>query len=147
FLREARAAAALRNQNICPIYDLGEAVGQPFLCMAYVRGETLAERLRRLGPPPISESLALAGTIARAMHEAHRLNIVHRDLKPANIMIDLSGEPVIMDFGLARSCAPLTTQLTAAGVVIGTPAYMPPEQIEGDPERIGPACDIYSLGV
>src|SRR5262245_58881851 len=147
FLREARAAAALRHPNICPIYDLGEEGGQPYLCLAFIRGETLAARLHRTGSPPIPETVGLVVTIARAMHEAHRLNIAHRDLKPANIMIDEAGQPVVMDFGLARTCTPLATQLTAAGDVIGTPAYMPPEQIEGDVARIGPACDIYSLGV
>jgi serine/threonine protein kinase len=147
FLREARAAAALRHPNICPIYDIGEAGGQPFLCIAYIPGETLAARLYRDGPPPIPKTAELVITVARAMHEAHRFNIVHRDLKPANIMIDEAGQPVVMDFGLARTCTPLATQLTAAGDVLGTPAYMPPEQIEGDVARIGPACDIYSLGV
>jgi serine/threonine protein kinase len=146
-LREARAAAALRHPNICPIFDMGEDCGQPYLCMAYIRGETLAAQLARLGVPPVDNAVALVRKLALAMHEAHRLNILHRDLKPANIMIDEHGEPVIMDFGLARSCTPLATQLTAAGVILGTPAYMPPEQIEGDPARIGPACDIYSLGV
>jgi serine/threonine protein kinase len=147
FLREARAAAALRHPHICPIYDLGEDGGQPYLCMAYIRGETLADRVRRIGSPPVAEALAIVGTIARAMQVAHEQNIIHRDLKPANLMIDETGQPVVMDFGLARTCTPLSTQLTAAGDVLGTPAYMPPEQIEGDIARIGPGCDIYSLGV
>lgn len=147
FLREARAAAALRHPNICPIYDLGDANGQPFLCMAYIRGETLAARLSRLGCPPVAATIALVQTVARAMQAAHDLSIVHRDLKPANIMIDETGQPMVMDFGLARQCTPFATQLTAAGDVLGTPAYMPPEQIEGDLTRMGPACDIYSLGM
>jgi serine/threonine protein kinase len=81
------------------------------------------------------------------MHEAHRHGVIHRDLKPGNILIDEAGQPVVMDFGLARPLTPLATQLTAAGDIMGTPAYMPPEQIEGDITRMGPACDIYSLGV
>jgi serine/threonine protein kinase len=147
FAREARAAAALRHPNICPIYDLGEAGGVKFLCLAYVRGEPLS---RKLGPgrsSPIDEAVATVRTIARALHEAHSHGIIHRDLKPANIMIDETGQPVVMDFGLAKPCLPLTTQLTAAGDILGTPAYMSPEQIEGDVARMGPACDIYALGV
>ena len=132
FLREARAAAALRHPNICPIFDLGEDRGQPFLCLAFIRGETLAARSVRLGIPNVEEAIELVRKLALAMQEAHQHNIVHRDLKPANIMIDDCGQPVIMDFGLARQCTPLATQLTTAGMVLGTPAYMPPEQIEGD---------------
>jgi serine/threonine protein kinase len=147
FTREARAAAALRHPNICPIYDIGEAGGVKFLCLAYVRGEPLS---RKFGPGrslPVDEAITIVRTIARALHEAHLHGIIHRDLKPANVMIDEAGQPVVMDFGLAKPCLPLTTQLTAAGDILGTPAYMPPEQIEGDLARIGPGCDIYALGV
>jgi serine/threonine protein kinase len=147
FLREARAAAAVRHPNICPIYDLGEANGVRYLCLAYVRGEPLSRRVGPGRPLPVAEAVALVRTVARAMHEAHRHGVIHRDLKPANILIDESGQPVVMDFGLARPLTPLATQLTATGDVMGTPAYMPPEQIEGDVLRMGPACDIYSLGV
>jgi serine/threonine protein kinase len=147
FLREARAAAALRHPNICPIHDLGEADGVRYLCLAYIRGETLSSRIGAGQLLPFADAVALVATIARAMYEAHRLGVIHRDLKPSNIMIDEAGRPVVMDFGLARPCTPLATQLTAAGEVLGTPAYMPPEQIEGAAERIGPACDIYALGI
>jgi serine/threonine protein kinase len=145
FQREAQAAAALRHPNICPIYDLGEADGVRYLCLPFVRGEPLSRRVGR--PWPTADAVELVRTLARAMHEAHRNGVVHRDLKPSNVMLDETGRPVIMDFGLARPCSPLATQLTAAGDILGTPAYMPPEQIEGDVERIGPACDIYALGV
>jgi serine/threonine protein kinase len=147
FLREARAAAALRHPNVCPIYDLGNADGTPFLCLAYVRGEPLSRRVGPSRPLPVAEAVGIVRTVARAMHEAHRLGIIHRDLKPANVMIDEAGQPVVMDFGLARPCTPLATQLTAAGDVMGTPAYMPPEQVEGAVACMGPACDIYSLGI
>src|SRR5207248_491745 len=90
---------------------------------------------------------ALVRTIARAMHYAHGRGVIHRDLKPANIILDEHGEPVVMDFGLARVQAALLDPLTQPGEVMGTPAYMPPEQIEGDPARVGPASDVYSLGV
>jgi serine/threonine protein kinase len=146
FLREARAAATLRHPNICPIYDLGEADGIRYLCLAYVHGEPLSRKAGRGRPLPVVEAVTIVRTVARAMHEAHRLGVIHRDLKPANVMIDDAGQPVVMDFGLARPCTPLATQLTA-GDVMGTPAYMPPEQIEGDVLRMGLACDIYSLGV
>ena len=88
FLREARAVAALRHPNICPIFDFGEERGQPFLCMAFIRGETLAARLVRLGTPTVEEAIELVSKLALAMQVAHQHNIVHRDLKPANIMID-----------------------------------------------------------
>src|SRR3954452_843820 len=137
FLREARAAAALRHPNICPIHDLGEADGVRFLCLAYVPGEPLSGRVGPNHPLPVAEAVNLVRTVAHAMHEAHRHGVVHRDLKPANIMVDEAGRPVVMDFGLARPCVPLATQLTAAGDILGTPAYMPPEQIEGAVDRIG----------
>jgi serine/threonine protein kinase len=147
FAREARAAAALRHPNICPIYDLVEAGGVKFLCLAYVRGEPLSRKLGPGRPLPVDEAVTIVRTIARALHEAHSHGIIHRDLKPANVMIDEAGQPVVMDFGLAKPCLPLTTQLTAAGDILGTPAYMSPEQIEGDVARMGPGCDIYALGV
>jgi serine/threonine protein kinase len=147
FAREARAAAALRHPNICPIYDVGESGGVKFLCLAYVRGEPLSRGIGPGRPLPIAEAVGIVRTLARALHEAHRQGIIHRDLKPANVMIDETGQPVVMDFGLAKPCLPLTTQLTAAGDMLGTPAYMSPEQIEGDVARMGPPCDIYALGV
>jgi hypothetical protein len=141
FLREARAAAALRHPNLCPIFDLGIADGQPFLCLPYIAGRPLA------GPLPVAGALRVCAAVARAMHHAHSHGVIHRDLKPANVMIDEADQPVVMDFGLARQDAPLAEQLTAQGEVMGTPAYMPPEQVAGDVARMGPACDIYSLGV
>src|SRR5262249_10509275 len=113
----------------------------------YVRGEPLSRKFGPGRPLPVDEAVTLVRTVARALQEAHHHRIIHRDLKPANIMIDDAGQPVVMDFGLAKPCLPLTTQLTAAGDVLGTPAYMSPEQIEGDVARIGPGCDIYALGV
>jgi serine/threonine protein kinase len=145
FLREARAAAALCHRNICPIYDLGESAGVPYLVMALVRGESLARRLREWRPM-IPEAVALVRKVALAVEEAHRHGIVHRDLKPANIMIDPHGEPVIMDFGLAH-LEEAGVLLTRTGELLGTPAYMPPEQFEGGPFRASPASDVYSLGV
>jgi hypothetical protein len=148
FLAEARAAATLNHANVCPVHEVGEEGGQPYLTMAYVEGETLAAKLARDGRPGVGAAVELVATVARAMQVAHRRGIVHRDLKPANLMIDDSGRPVVMDFGLAiRSEAGDDLRLTLTGVALGTPAYMPPEQAGGDGESIGPAADVYALGV
>lgn len=147
FLREARAAALLRHPNICPIYDVGEIDGTQFLTMAFIEGQPLSANTSAESLLPQREVAVLLSKICRAMYEAHNHEIVHRDLKPANVMIDARGEPVIMDFGLARHERPGDEALTQEGAVMGTPAYMSPEQVEGDAEQIGPPTDIYSLGV
>jgi serine/threonine protein kinase len=146
FLREARAAAALCHRNICPIFELGEAEGVPYLTMPFIRGEPLTSRIKSPHPPQAHEAVALVQKVALAVEEAHRHGIIHRDLKPANILIDEQGEPVIMDFGLAFQ-DDAAGPLTRAGEVLGTPAYMPPEQFGCDPSRVSPTADIYSLGV
>jgi WD40 repeat protein/predicted Ser/Thr protein kinase len=145
FKREARSAAALRHLHVCPVYDVGEIDGQPYLTMAYVEGETLSTWARQ--PHSQDDVLAVIQKVALAVHHAHQAGVIHRDLKPSNIMIDPSGEPMVMDFGLARRQGALEDQLTLTGQVMGTPAYMPPEQIEGRHSDMGPACDIYALGV
>jgi serine/threonine protein kinase/transglutaminase-like putative cysteine protease len=146
FFREARAAAALHHPNICPIYDVGEYDGLPYLTMAYIEGKPLADFVL-IRPPSPRQSALLVRKLALALAEAHKRNIIHRDLKPANIMIDKRGEPIIMDFGLARRAQKTDPRLTEKGKLLGTPAYMPPEQVMGDVENMGPASDIYSLGV
>ncbi len=146
FLTEARAAAAVHHPNICPIHEVGEIDGVPYLTMAFVEGKSLGEyaALRPLSP---RQSVALVRKLALALDEAHKRGVVHRDLKPANIMIDRRGEPIIMDFGLARRARPGDVRLTQDGACMGTPAYMPPEQVKGEIDVMGPASDIYSLGV
>src|SRR5262245_7878743 len=148
FQTEARAAATLLHPNICPVFEVGEVDARPYLTMAYIEGETLAARLRRVGPPPIPEALALVRAVAGALAEAHDRGIVHRDLKPANVLIDRRGQPVVMDFGLAL-CTGATdeSRLTKSGVAVGTPSYMPPEQAAGDQDAVGPPADVYALGV
>jgi serine/threonine protein kinase len=148
FLREARAAAALHHANVCPIYDVGDINGVPYLTMAHIAGQPLSALLPRNGAKnlPQREAASIVQKTALALDEAHRLGIIHRDLKPGNIMIDSKGEPVVMDFGLARR-SNADARLTSPGMVMGTPAYMSPEQARGDPDEMGPACDIYSLGV
>src|SRR5262245_39334060 len=158
FLREARAAAAVTHPNLCPVFDAGRADGVLYLAMAYIPGPTLTALVCRDGPLPPPRAAALAAGIAAGMAEAHRHGIIHRDLKPGNVLLNRHGQPVVTDFGLARrgpGGAPGTDpdetgyfdpRLTRAGAVMGTPAYMPPEQARGDVDQIGPASDIYALG-
>jgi tetratricopeptide (TPR) repeat protein/predicted Ser/Thr protein kinase len=147
FAREARAAAGLRHPNICPVYDVSETDGINFVTMAYIEGQSLADMIqgnRQLSRRAIA---TVVRKLAAALEEAHRLGVIHRDLKPSNIMIDKRGEPIVMDFGLARRMDQEDTRLTKLGTLLGTPAYMAPEQIDGDPEAVGPASDMYALGV
>jgi hypothetical protein len=148
FLREARAAATLTHPNICPVYDAGQADGVPFLAMGFVEGRPLSE-LARGHQLPERAVAAIVRQLALAMQHAHDKGIIHRDLKPANVMIAPNNQPVVMDFGLARKVvsSEAETRLTQAGAIMGTPAYMSPEQVKGDLAAIGPASDIYSLGV
>jgi eukaryotic-like serine/threonine-protein kinase len=173
FRAEAEAAARLQHPNIVQIHEIGEHQGLLYLALEYVGGGSLAQKLRGLVPPP-SEAARLMETLARTVHHAHRQGIVHRDLKPANVLLapltpptplSHSGErgekahspppavgegpgvggftPKITDFGLAKHERP---ELTATGVVLGTPSYMAPEQAVGDNRAVGPAADVYALG-
>ena len=147
FYREARAAAHLRHANLCPVYDVGEIDGVRYLSMAYIEGRPLSEVLSEGGPLDSRAAVTFVLKLARALEAAHARSVVHRDLKPANIMIDAHQEPIIMDFGLARQMNKMDSRLTQEGMLMGSPAYMSPEQVEGDTERMGPSCDIYSLGI
>jgi predicted Ser/Thr protein kinase len=148
FLREARAAATLQHANVCPVYDVGQIDGLHYLTMAYIEGRALADVLQtQKKPVALRQAAALVRKLALALAEAHRKKVIHRDLKPANVMLTKRGEPVIMDFGLARRGGEAEARLTQAGAIMGTPSYMPPEQARGDPDEMGPACDVYSLGV
>jgi eukaryotic-like serine/threonine-protein kinase len=145
FLREARAAARVRHPNICPLYDVGEHEGAPYAVMAFIDGPSLAEALRQ-GPMEPARAVRLARKVALALEAVHAEGVIHRDLKPANVLLDRAGEPLLTDFGLARSLAP-GEPLTEQGAVMGTPAYMAPEQAAGDLGRVGPWTDVYGLGV
>lgn len=149
FLREARAAATIHHANICPVYEVGEAHGVCFIVMGLIPGSSLAQFAKeRKQPLPARQVVSLVRKLALALAVAHGKGIVHRDLKPSNIMLDRERrEPVIMDFGLARRLQSTDAQLTHTGMIVGTPAYMAPEQALGDVNGIGPATDIYALGV
>jgi formylglycine-generating enzyme required for sulfatase activity/predicted Ser/Thr protein kinase len=144
FRREARSAALLRHPNLCPVYEFDVCDGIPYLAMAYIDGPTLAEWMApRL---PLDQRLAagLVAKLAVGMRAAHAQGVIHRDLKPGNVLLD-KGEPIIVDFGLARKESG-EGHLTQLGAVLGTPAYMSPEQVAAE-GPIGPASDVYSLGV
>ena len=147
FYREARAAGNLRHPGICPVYDVGELDGQHYITMAFIEGRPLRDFTKSSKRQEGKQVARVIRKIALAMAEAHEHNVVHRDLKPANVMIDKKNEPVVMDFGLARRATEGEERLTHTGTVIGTPAYMSPEQVDGDNEHVGPQSDIYSLGV
>ncbi len=147
FRREARAMAALRHPNLCPVYDVGNIEDTHFLTMAFIDGLTLNEWLaarERLAPAKMA---AFMMKLARAIEVVHQAGVVHRDLKPANVMVDAQGEPVVTDFGLALNESEGDSHLTQSGVLMGSPCYMAPEQVDGKREAIGPGTDIYALGV
>ncbi len=146
FYREARAIAQLDHPNICRVYDVGCQDCLHYLTLAFVEGEPLGSAMPALASQP-RRSAELVRQVALAMEEVHHLGIIHRDLKPSNIMLSTRGEPVIMDFGLARQICSTDGTKTTQGEIMGTPAYMSPEQAEGDIAAMGPCCDIYSLGV
>ena len=157
FEREARTLAALQHQNIATIYGFEEAEGRIFLVMELVEGEDLSRHIEK-GPLRVDEALAVAAQIAAGLEEAHERGIVHRDLKPANVMLMPDGQVKILDFGLARaflgestgeeslSNSPtLTAAMTSVGVILGTAAYMSPEQARG--QKVDRRADIWALGV
>jgi serine/threonine protein kinase len=144
FLREARAAAAIEHDNIVAIFQVGEDRGVPYLAMPFLRGEPLDERLKREGRLPLAEALRIARETAQGLAAAHKRGLMHRDIKPANLWLEEeSGRVRILDFGLARSVGG-ENQLTQQGAIVGTPAYMAPEQAAG--QEIDARCDLFSLG-
>jgi eukaryotic-like serine/threonine-protein kinase len=153
--REAMAVAAIDHPYICKIFEIGEQDDALYLVMEYVPGNTLDHRLQS-GPLPAAEALRLGGEIAEALEEAHARRFLHRDLKPANIMVTPHGHVKVMDFGLARRVEDISTpdqatrelpasRLTAAGMIVGTPDYMSPEQVKG--VTLDSRSDLFSFGV
>ncbi|MFO0841729.1 MAG: serine/threonine-protein kinase [Gemmataceae bacterium] len=164
FDQEARAVARLQHPNIVQIYEIGEHDGLPYFSLEFVDGGTLAKHIDGKPRPP-REAAEVLLALAKAMGFAHQHHIVHRDLKPANVLLGvgqaaslsveggakdkqgcLSYVPKVTDFGLAKAVEEGGTVQTASGTVMGTPAYMPPEQARGDLKEIGPLCDLYALG-
>jgi tetratricopeptide (TPR) repeat protein len=145
FLREIQVAAGLRHPHIVPLYDSGDADGLLYYVMPYIEGESLRDRLRRERQLPVDEAVGLAREVADALAHAHQHELVHRDIKPENILLE-GGHALVADFGIARAVgSAATTQLTATGLSIGTPAYMSPEQALGD-YAIDARSDVYALG-
>lgn len=161
FRREARVMALVQHRNLCPIIDVDEHHGRHYLTMAWIEGAPLSQILSGRFQQTIdgesaspdasgitdSQKVEWIHKLAMALHAAHCAGIVHRDLKPANIIIDQSGEPILMDFGLAWMAHESDSRVTLPGAIIGTPAYMSPEQAECETDSVGAASDIYSLGV
>ena len=144
FLAEAEAVAAVKHPHVVQVHEYGEADGRPFLAMEYLSGGSLTERLKENGRLVPKAAAEMVGKLAGAVQAAHDQGIVHRDLKPGNVLYDEYGEPKVTDFGLAKRAG--GNDLTATQAVMGTPAYMAPEQARGDSKFVGPG-GRYSLGV
>ncbi len=150
FSREAESMARLRHAHIVQVYAVGECDGCPFFSMELLEGGSLARQIAGR-PQPARQAAEYLEALARAMHYAHQQGIIHRDLKPGNVILTADGVPKITDFGLARQLhaepgAPTPEGQTASGVVMGTAAYMPPEQAAGRAKEVGPLSDVYALG-
>src|SRR5512132_2340271 len=143
FEREAKIIAQLEHSAIVPVYDVGEADGQPFFVMRYMNGGSLSDRIKA-GVMSVEESARILGIIAPGLDEAHSKGIIHRDIKPSNILFDKRNIPYIADFGIAKLSQAQSGNVTGSAI-IGTPAYMAPEQAQGD--DIDGRADIYSLGI
>jgi serine/threonine-protein kinase len=143
FEREARAYAACAHPNVARVFDYGESGGQPHIVLEHVSGGTLEDRLGQESPLPVGEATRIAGELAAAIAHAHERGLVHRDLKPSNIMFDDEGRTKVVDFGIAQLTGAST--LTETGSILGTAAYVSPEQARGEPAT--PASDVYAFGV
>jgi serine/threonine protein kinase len=143
FRNELRFARKISHKNVCRMFDLNKEGDTHYITMEYVPGEDLKSSLRRMGPLSVGKAVIIAKQVCEGLEEAHRLGVVHRDLKPQNIMIDREGNARIMDFGIARSLE--AKGITEEGLIIGTPEYMSPEQVEG--KKVDQRSDVYSMGV
>jgi serine/threonine protein kinase len=146
FLREIRLAAKLTHPHILPLHDSGEASGLLFYVMPVMRGLTLRQRVEREGALPVEQAVRIATEVADALDYAHRHDVVHRDIKPENILLH-EGHALVADFGIGRAVAAAATEsatFTQAGIALGTPAYMSPEQAAGD--AVDGRADLFALG-
>ena len=147
FLREAKAMATVEHPHVVRVYEFGEKDGRDFIVTEYVEGESLANRIRREGALPVTETLGIILQTVEGLEAAWGKGVVHRDVKPANILLDEAGWVRVADFGIAeRSVSPSDTTLTASGAVLGTPQYISPEQALGKVD-VDFRADIYSLGI
>src|SRR3990170_4075399 len=147
FLREIEIAAQLHHPHIVPLYDSGDAGGSLYYVMPYEAGLSLRQRLARDGPLPLEDAVLVLRDVCDALAHAHERGIIHRDIKPDNVLLS-GGHAMVTDFGVAKAATDATARaaVTAAGMLLGTPAYMAPEQIAADP-RIDHRADIYAVGV
>ena len=143
FRNELKFARKIRHKNVCQMYDLNREEGSYYITMEYISGDDLKGMIRRMGRFSAAQAITIAKQVCEGLSEAHKLGVVHRDLKPQNIMIDQDGNARIMDFGIARSIE--GKSITGAGIMIGTPDYMSPEQVDG--KETDQRSDIYSLGI
>jgi TolB-like protein/Tfp pilus assembly protein PilF/predicted Ser/Thr protein kinase len=143
FSNELKFARKVAHRNVCKMYDLGEKEGTHYITMEYVAGESLKSMIGMMGQLSAAQVVFIAKQVCEGLAEAHRLGVVHRDLKPSNIIVDRDGNARVLDFGLARSLK--AKSITGPGVMVGTPAYMSPEQV--DAKQVDKRSDIYSLGV
>ncbi len=142
FLQEARLASSIRHENIIGVYDFGEEQGRPYLVLEFVEGESLRDAIREGHLGGLGSRLKIAIDVAQAVDHIHSRKILHRDLKPENIHVDCEGKAWLMDFGIAKAEG---VKLTRSGYTLGTPYYMPPEQVLGKP--LTPQADVYAFGI
>ena len=146
FLREAQSAAKLEHPNICAIYDVGEVDDRPYIAMAFVEGSNL-DKWAKDTPRTPHDVARMVAVLAHAVGYAHEQKVMHRDLKPSNVLVSVkANQPVLMDFGLAKEIGEQQSEMTHSGQIMGTPAYMAPEQAAGDIKHIGAPADVYALG-
>jgi serine/threonine-protein kinase len=143
FSHELKTARKIRHKNVCAMYYLGDEKGTHYITMEFVKGEDLKKLIRKMGQFSTAQVIPIMEQICEGLAEAHRQGVIHRDLKPQNIMVDEDGNAQIMDFGIARS--PESNDITSRNMMIGTPEYMSPEQVEG--KEIDQRSDVYSLGI